>query len=105
MTEIIFTPNDKARAAFKRMSDAASDAMMAQFFDIWEAEGDPRKAGSMAAHAYIKNAARMAVFGAQCAGLEPQVDLWHQACEDAFTEALRDVSEAFVTAALGDNAP
>lgn len=103
MPETMFTPNDKARAAFKRMSDTARDEMMAQFFDIWEAEGDPRRAGSMAAHAYIINAARMAVFGAQCAGHEPDSDLWRACCADAFNEALRDVATAFVQAEVEGN--
>ena len=100
MDEIMFTPNDAARAAFKRMGDAAADAMMAQFFDIWEAEGDPRRAGSMAAHAYIRNAARMAVFGARCAGRDPESELWRAACEQAYTDAIREVNTAFVEAAI-----
>jgi hypothetical protein len=100
--EKIFTPNDKAREAFKRMSDAGSDAMMAQFFEIWEAEGEPRRAGSMAAHAYIRNAARMAVFGAQCAGHPPQIDLWLECCEQAFHDAVTDVGTAFLEVAIDE---
>lgn len=96
MLEKTFMPTDEARAAFIRMNDAAADAMMEQFFAIWEAEGDPRRAGSMAAHAYIRNAARMDVFGAQCAGQEPQAELWRECCDAAYTDAVRDVTEAFV---------
>lgn len=99
MTETTFTPTDKALEAFKRMSDHASDQMIAQFFDIWEAEGDPRRAGSMAAHAYIRNAARLAVFGAHCAGVDPEPEMWRACCEDALTAALHDVPEAFAEAA------
>lgn len=101
--EMTFTPNEKAREAFRRMNNEARDAMMAQFFDIWEAEGDPRRAGSMAAHAYIRNAARMAVFGAQCGGHKPDAELWATCCKDAFDAALSDVAEAFDTAETAES--
>lgn len=96
MSDVIFKPTDKAREAFRRMSDAAMDAMQDQFFELWEAEGDPRRAGSMVAHAYIQNAAKIAVFGSRCAGLEPQSDLWRAACEEAFTNAACAVDIAFI---------
>lgn len=95
MTQPTFSPNDEARAAFRRMSVEASDQMTDRFFEIWETAGDPREAGSLAAHAYIKNAARMAVFGARCAGIDPSPDLWLSCCKDAFDNALRDVETAF----------
>lgn len=98
--ETTFRPTEEAKAAFKRMADQASDAMMEHFFAMWEAEGDPRRAGSLAAHAYISRAARVAVFGAHCSGLPPQQELWEAACLDAFNDALRDVNTAFVEAAI-----
>lgn len=91
----IFTPGPEARAAFKRLADAAYDAMSKEFFDMWEAEGDPRRAGSLAAHAYIKNAAKFAVFGAHCAAVEPERDMWMAACAAAYDEATKDVLIAF----------
>jgi hypothetical protein len=96
MDEVMFKPTDKAREVLRRMNDAAMDAMQEQFFELWEAEGDPRRAGSIAAHAYITNAAKIAVFGSRCAGLEPQSDLWRAACEDALTNAIRAVDIAFI---------
>ena len=93
----VFYPGAAAIAAFKRLSDAAYDAMSKDFFDMWEAEGDPRKAGSMAAHAYIKNAAKFALFGAQCAAVEPDRDKWMAACAAAYDEAREAVAIAFTT--------
>lgn len=106
-TETKFTPSAAARAAFKAMADEGHDAIMERFFGIWEADGDPRRAGSMAAHAFITNAARIAVFGALCGGHEPQQELWQACCEEAFHQAVKDVATAFDKAeplnlAMGD---
>lgn len=93
--ETTFTPSDKAREVFKGLSGASGDAMMERFFELWEAEGESRKAGSMAAHAFVRNAARIAVFGAVCGGYEPNRDLWMQCCGEAFDQAVIDVAKAF----------
>lgn len=97
-----FKPNDASRAVFKAMDAKAGDALMERFFDLWEAEGDARRAGSMSAHAYIRNAAHIAVFGARCAGTDPDVECWRAACEEQFHDALRSVAEAFIQAAIDD---
>lgn len=101
--ETTFKPNDEARAVFRNMSDAACDALMDRFFDLWMAEGEPRRAGSMAAHAYIRNAARIAVFGARCAGHEPQIEAWLGTCEEQFRIAVIDVAEAFAQGAAEES--
>lgn len=90
----IFNPTDTARSAFKALMGGVTDQVMDGFFDMWEAEDDPRKAGSMVAHAYISNAAKVAVFGAECAGKEPRKDLWLKACEEAYDAATKDVGAA-----------
>ena len=104
MTEIVFKPSDRAREAFRRMYDSVHDAITEQFFDIFEAEGDWRRAGSMAAQVYIRNAARVAVFGARCAGVEPDADLWRGACNAAFAIALKDVEAVFAEPAINPDA-
>jgi hypothetical protein len=90
-----FTQSDKAREVFKAMHQGAHDALMESFFAIWEAEGDAHRAGSMAAHAFIRNGARVAVFGAFCANHEPQEALWMACCKEAFDLAIVDVAAAF----------
>lgn len=90
-----FKPTEEAKAAFHRMRSDAFDAVTKQFFDIWEAEGEPQRAGSMAAHAMLSCAARVAVFGAQCAGIEPQRERWREACDQAFTDAVAAVAKSF----------
>ena len=102
MSEQIFKPNDEARAAFNRMSNELADRIMDNFFGLWEAEGDPRRAGSMAAHAYIKNAAKVAVFGAKCSGHTPDKALWLAACGDAYEAATKEVSFAFTISVEND---
>lgn len=102
MTDETFTPNDTARTVFKAMDVAAGDILMERFFDLWEADGDPRQAGSMAAHAYIKNGARIAIFGATCGAHEPSIELWLATCEAAFHQALIDVGAAFEQSAADD---
>lgn len=94
-TETTFKPTAPAREAFRAMSREAGDVLMERFFDIWEKEGDPRRAGSIAAHAYIRNAAQIAVFGARCGGHEPSIEMWLATCEDQFHEAVKLVEESF----------
>lgn len=100
--EATFNPNDTARAAFKAMHDEAAGPLMERFFELWEAEGDPRRAGSMAAHAYIRNAARIAVFGARCGGHEPDINMWLDTCQMQFNEAFKAVAEAFLQVAVDE---
>lgn len=100
-----FTPTEDARKVFRTMYREASDAIMEKFFDLWEASGDPREAGSMAAHAYIKNAARVAVFGARCAGEDPRQHQWQACCDEQFHDAVRDVATAFIQAAIDETSP
>jgi len=97
-----FVPNETARAAFRAMDKEAGDVLMEQFFALWEAEGDARRAGSMAAHAYIRNAARIAVFGAECAGHEPEIGMWRATCDEQFEKAVNDVATAFAEAEADD---
>lgn len=90
-----FKPTGEARAAFERMRLDTFGAAMKQFFDLWDAEGDSHRAGSLAAHALMTCAARIAVFGAQCAGVEPQREMWLAACDAAYAEAVETVEKSF----------
>lgn len=95
MSETEFKPTDRAREIYRGLAKSAQATAVDGFFDMWEAEGDPRRAGSMAAHIHITNGARVAVFGAMCAGDEPRKDLWMACCEAAYDAAIKDVSDAF----------
>lgn len=102
--EIKFEPNDKARELFKKFYSDASAATMEEFFDLWEAEGDPRRAGSMMAHKLVILGARFAVFGAVCGGHKPNIALWMEVCRERAEEAIKDVSEAFAAIETDSNA-
>lgn len=69
-----------------------------KFFDIWESEiADPmapRMAGSVIANAYMRLAARFAVFGCECAGREPSRELWLEFAKQQFDDAIADCAES-----------
>lgn len=103
MTEPTFKPNAQTKAILARMhaEDGTLAQMLEEFFALWEAEGKDgaRRAGSIMAHIYVRQAARIAVFGAVCAGGdEPNLDLWLALCKEHGEKALIDVREAFADA-------
>lgn len=99
-----FTPADETRAVLKALRSRLGDDADKEFFDVWEAEiadpDAPRMAGSVIASAYMRLAARYAVFGADCAGRDPSLQLWLALAEQEFRDAVRDVAECKVRAAL-----
>lgn len=99
-TVIEFTPSEQARGLLQRAFKDESVSSMDEFFALWEAEGCPRRAGSMMAHKFVILGARYAVFGAQCAGVEPNLDLWMNVCREAAERAIADVDESFEQASL-----
>lgn len=104
MTDGTFKPTDETRAILKALRNDLGDAADKQFFDVWEAEiadpDAPRMAGSVIASAYMRLAARYGVFGADCAGREPNLQLWLALAEQEFRDAVRDVAESKVRAGL-----
>lgn len=100
--EVIFKPTETSRAIMKALSARLGDAADKEFFDAWEAEiadpDAPRMAGSIVAAAYMRLAARYAVFGADCAGREPSLQLWLALAEQNFQDAVKDVETAKSTA-------
>jgi hypothetical protein len=104
-----FQPTDTTRAILKRLAAGLADEAEAKFFDVWEAEisdpDAPRVAGSVIANAYMRNAARFGVFGAQCAGKEPSLKLWLAVAEEQFNDALQACAKANEIAASGEESP
>lgn len=104
MSDSTFTPTDKTRATLKALRNDLGDAADKQFFDVWEAEiadpDAPRMAGSVIASAYMRLAARYGVFGANCAGREPSLQLWLALAEQEFRDAVKDVAESKIRAGL-----
>ena len=98
----IFTPTDATRAILKNLRHRLGDDADKEFFDTWEAEisdpDAPRMAGSVVASAYMRLAARYAVFGADCAGREPSLQLWLALAAQEFHDAVKDVANAKDTA-------
>lgn len=98
---IVFELTPETKEKLKAFSCADSwQKAMEQFFAFWETENDPRKAGSIVAHGLVRNAARVAVFGAVCDGREPRKDLWMELCSDHFHEAVMDVNGVMKVASL-----
>ena len=99
-----FTPTDETRAILKALRNRLGDDADKEFFDVWEAEisdsDAPRMAGSVIASAYMRLAARYGVFGADCAGREPSLQLWLALAEQEFRDAVRDIAEAKVRCEL-----
>ena len=97
-----FKPTDAARAILKGLRNRLGDDADKEFFDTWEAEisdpDAPRMAGSIVASAYMRLAARYGVFGANCAGREPNLQLWLVLAEQEFHDAVKDVARAKDTA-------
>jgi hypothetical protein len=98
-----FTPTDTTRVALKSLAGGLADAAEEKFFEVWEAEINdpdaPRMAGSVIAAAYMKNAARFAVFGARCAGKEPSLKLWLDLARQNYFEAVDAVNRSVDIAA------
>ena len=67
-----FDPTEATRERLRNSGQELSNAAMDEFFALWETEGDPRKAGSIVAHRYVIQAAKIAAFGAVCAGQTPR---------------------------------
>lgn len=104
MDDTTFKPTDASREILRTLRNRLGDDADKEFFDIWEAEiadpDAPRMAGSVIASAYMRLAARYAVFGADCAGREPSLQLWLALAEENFRDAVKDVATAKVQAAL-----
>ena len=99
-----FRPTNQSREILKALRERLGDDADKEFFDTWEAEisnpDAPRLAGSIVASVYMRLAARYGVFGADCAGREPSLQLWLAMAEQEFRDAVRDVAECKVKAAL-----
>jgi hypothetical protein len=98
MIEEEFKVSDKSKAKIAGMKNpliSADDII--DFFDLWETEDDPRKAGSIMANFFLRAAAKFAVFGAFCAGREPSRELWLGTCNSVFDQVVKDC-----IAVLGD---
>jgi hypothetical protein len=97
-----FKPTDATRAILKQLNAGIADEAEAKFFEVWESEisdpDAPRIAGSIIAHAYMRNAARFAVFGSQCADREPSLDLWLAVAKEQFDLAVQDCKTAHAVA-------
>lgn len=88
-----FTPSDQTRAALQSLHEGLATEAETKFFEVWEAEianhDAPLRAGSIVAAAYMRNAARFAVFGAQCAGQPPRLEQWLAVARENFEKAIR----------------
>jgi hypothetical protein len=95
-----FKPTEATKAKLAGMKKPMSTESVDEFFALWESEGDDaaaaRRAGSIMAHRFLVAAAQFAVFGAACSGQEPSRDLWLEACNKNFDDAVDDVNTAFV---------
>lgn len=92
-----FIPKEKVRFLFEKLFDGVSDRGVNQFIHLWESSGeesDPREAGSLVAHAYVTNAARIAIFSCHCARQEPRREQWLALCAEAYDKAMIAVAEA-----------
>lgn len=93
-----FNPTAATRSALKHLHQGLANEAEAKFFEVWEREiadpDAPRIAGSIVANAYMRNAARFGVFGAQCAGREPSLELWLAVAREQFDEAVKDCATA-----------
>jgi hypothetical protein len=102
MSKNEFTPTDKTRSVLKELSAGLAEKAESHFFEVWEAEiadpDAPRMAGSVIAAAYMKHAARFAIFGAECAGREPSLELWLAMAKENFIDAQRDVLNSIALA-------
>lgn len=98
-----FTPDPRTRALFMALFDKANRAGIDEFFLAWEIEDDPRKAAAVVAGAYMRIAARVAVFASECAGKEPSREQWLSLATEHFDEATKDVAEAFDIAGAKDS--
>lgn len=91
-----FTPSDRTKAMMKVLFPLVGDQASAAFFDAWETEIEnpdaPRRAGSVVATGYMLTAARVAVFGAQCAGANPDRDQWMKFAGEQFDQAVKDLT-------------
>jgi len=99
-----FQPTDASRALMRELHGNLANKADKIFFDIWESEiADPmapRLAGSIVANAYMRLAARFAVFGCECAGREPSLELWLALAKQQFEDAISDCAESKVKVAL-----
>lgn len=93
-----FKPSDETRAILRELHCNLAEEADKKFFDIWESEiADPmapRMAGSVIANAYMRLAARFAVFGCECVGREPNRDLWLELAKQQFDDAIVDCAES-----------
>lgn len=93
-----FTPSPRTLALATAFFTELEKAAETSFFDMWESELEntdaPRRAGSVIANAYMRSAARFAVFGAQCAGVQPDLDQWKKFALEQFGRALEDYARA-----------
>lgn len=92
-----FKPSDKSRELWKRFNEDnnLSETATNEFFEFWDVENDPLRAGSLVAHRYAHYAARFAVFGAASAGKAPRLELFLEVCTEHFNKAVEDVGFAF----------
>lgn len=102
MNATTFAPTEKSREILRGLRQRVGDDADKEFFDSWEAEiansDAPRMAGSIIASAYMRLAARYAVFGAECAGRAPSLQLWLAMAEQEFNEAVTDMATAAAAA-------
>jgi len=68
------------------------------FFKLWSTEDDPRKAASLFANFYLRQAALIAVLGAECASQPFSRQLWDRACGAEFERAVKHVHEKLLPA-------
>ena len=105
----IFKPSDKSRAILRELRGNLAEEAEKKFFDIWEAEvADPlapRLSGSVIANAYMGIAARFAVFGCECAGREPRLELWLELAKEQFEDAIKHCAAAKEAAAEAEAKP
>lgn len=101
----IFQPTEATKTLWKsKMVSLLPHDLVDEFFALWETEKDARKAGSLVAHRIMVWAARIALFGAQCSGVEPKLENWLAASRERFDEAQIDVASAFKQAAEEESA-
>lgn len=93
-----FTPSPETYRILKSLLAELANEGDTRFFEIWENEAEhadaSRRAGSIMAHAYMRTAATCAIFGAVCAGVEPDLELWVELAREHYRRAHEEVSAA-----------
>lgn len=93
-----FKPSEKTQELLEKTWGSGGGVLQERslkfLLQLWDCEGDPRRAAAVFAHFYVNQAAIIACLGTMFAGKVPSKELWMSACETAFDESLARIDKA-----------